>query len=548
MLNYVLTFSDENHMDYLFFKEHPDTKLLNNKDGCSKSVLTDELKYRILSHNSLASKNVRTVSAALLFKDYEFYCPMFLDWRGRLYTMNSLLSYQGDELTKSLLYFSKDKGQILNAEGLIALKIYIANCFGLNKISYYARLEWVENNMKSILSLDWSLISKAKDKLLFVAAILELKQYQENPNTFISRLPIFIDATCNGLQHLSSIIGDLNLANYVNLTRACKKDKPNDVYEFISEVIKVRLSKYKEEDSIKYEYGFLEGVKINRNFIKRCIMTVPYGVSISGMKDQLIEDHFIKVSIPVSIITSNSKKKKVLYKFKTDEFLENKEDIELKYLEGKEIYKLGKLIHSSLYETYPNLTKLVKYLKEMNILFKRFNLGNMWKTPTGLILEQKYLKQTKEVVIMSIGGKKKSYTMAKNIDVININKQHNAIVPNIIHSFDAGNITNLVKRLKKKNLKYPLITIHDCFATDANNIISLSLQVKYAFADIYRNKDFIDEYHKFAINHIESLGFVVKDGNIILADGTSISIPRKPDFVKEFDLDDNIAKANYFLN
>ena len=34
----------------------------------------------------------------------QFYFPLFFDWRGRMYTESTYLTFQGSELTKSLKY------------------------------------------------------------------------------------------------------------------------------------------------------------------------------------------------------------------------------------------------------------------------------------------------------------------------------------------------------------------------------------------------------------------------------------------------------------
>ena len=39
----------------------------------------------------------------------------------------------------------------------------------------------------------------------------------ENNSTYDSYFPIKLDASCNGFQHISLLIGDLNLAHHVNL-------------------------------------------------------------------------------------------------------------------------------------------------------------------------------------------------------------------------------------------------------------------------------------------------------------------------------------------
>jgi DNA-directed RNA polymerase len=47
-----------------------------------------------------------------------------------------------------------EEGFILDKNGLEALKIYIANCFGLGKKSYDKKLEWFELNEEKILDTD----------------------------------------------------------------------------------------------------------------------------------------------------------------------------------------------------------------------------------------------------------------------------------------------------------------------------------------------------------------------------------------------------------
>lgn len=63
-----------------------------------------------------------------------FYFPVRLDYRGRLYCTTEYLNYQGIDLAKGLLLFSR--GEIVNLSDQTAinyLKIFGANSFG-NKL------------------------------------------------------------------------------------------------------------------------------------------------------------------------------------------------------------------------------------------------------------------------------------------------------------------------------------------------------------------------------------------------------------------------------
>jgi DNA-directed RNA polymerase len=56
-----------------------------------------------------------------------------------MYTSRSALNMQGGELARGLIMFSK--GEVLNDNGLRALKVYTANAFGLDKKSKKHRID-----------------------------------------------------------------------------------------------------------------------------------------------------------------------------------------------------------------------------------------------------------------------------------------------------------------------------------------------------------------------------------------------------------------------
>lgn len=58
----------------------------------------------------------------------------------------------------------------------------------------------------------------------------------DNSNTthFITYQPIQLDATCNGYQHISMLVQDLNLAKHLNLVESDRKDVPDDFYSFVA--------------------------------------------------------------------------------------------------------------------------------------------------------------------------------------------------------------------------------------------------------------------------------------------------------------------------
>lgn len=171
---------------------------------------TRKIKTEIENNNSLfyLSKNIIGL-AKLLSNVSEFYFPLSLDWRGRIYCLSNYLTTQGNELSKSLILFSNgtpltrshltddDETQYVD-NGLRYLKVYGANLYGLDKHSIVDRINWVDDNHSKILEMDINFILKASEPLLFIAFSFEFKNYHKDPDNFVSRLPISLDATCSG--------------------------------------------------------------------------------------------------------------------------------------------------------------------------------------------------------------------------------------------------------------------------------------------------------------------------------------------------------------
>jgi DNA-directed RNA polymerase len=494
----------------------------------------DKELYATLKHNSQYYSDSSILQVALLLYNFVLYFPLFVEWRGRLFTESGFLSYQKSELARSLLLFNT--GSLLNSEGLNSLKTYTANCYGKDKLSYNKRLEWVEDNINKIINLDSDLIFSASEPLLFLACCFELKGYYENPKTFISKLPISNDATCNGLQHLSSMVQDTNLAIYVNICKSTKDEVPNDVYQYMVHKVNEKIKNTIREQP---EYVMLKYLNIIREFIKRGLMTIPYGVTPRGIANQLKTDHF-----------SLGKKidNKQTYVLKDNKFKNTEIDV---YFTYKEIFKLSQIIHSVLYDTFPTIKSLVEYLKEINSFLKKLTLLPIWLSPAGLIIEQKYVDMKEEKLNSSFLGRRRLLTILEPLkDKVNLRKQNQSIVPNIVHSFDAGNIAILVKQLLSNENYINLFTIHDCFATSANDVQLMKFQVRFAFMLLYSKKQFIEAYHEFIINYIKNSGYIVNcdETEVVLSRKKSLKIPIKPVFEQNKDFIDNILGSEYFIN
>ena len=155
----------------------------------------------------------------------------------------------------------------------------------------------MNKNSNFIYTLDENFIKKAEAPILFLAFCLEYKNVLLSDGIYITHLPVQFDASCNGIQHLSSLITDTNLAKKVNIIEASFKDIPNDLY---NECVKHIKDEIKNECLTKPEMSSLLKLDINRSFVKRTIMTIPYNVTYNGALNQ-IEDFFKKAGCSFEI-------------------------------------------------------------------------------------------------------------------------------------------------------------------------------------------------------------------------------------------------------
>lgn len=436
----------------------------------------------------------------------EFFIPVRIDFRGRLYCISEYLNYQSSELAKSLLIFSRpEKPYKGDRKAIGYLKAFGANCYGnkLDKKSWKDRIKWVDDNVNKIINFrGGELINKAENKLLFIAFCFEYNRFLESLNNendfFETYLPIQLDATCNGYQHLSLLSLDYNLAKELNLTKSCWDDEPKDFYNFIGvkliSYFKDKLGSVTLSDEERETYSRLINLNMVKNIIrkllKKAIMTIPYNVYFSSMTNY-IEENF-------EFIDENDINIK-----KGDRWCCLKEDPSIKIKE-KDISTLAKGIKIVLGDDRFKLNKLLAYLNGIAKICAELNLYIPWTLPSGVVVRQSYLK-LKEARLKVFCYTKKTFS----IKVPDQNKysktiQVRAFMPNLIHSLDAASLALLVDYYfsdKSSNVKN-IYTIHDCFAVTSNNIDNLLGFLKLVYYKIYSENNYLRQLDKEILHNI----------------------------------------------
>lgn len=549
-----IIFDTVNNLSSVGYKINTDVLEFILEKGIEYDLITDpdfkhpieikkinQKKLTISENNSLDSflskkqLEMNILGLALTFKNVpEFFIPVRIDNRGRVYCICDYLNYQGVELAKSLLLFSKgEKINKFDKQSIDYLKIFGGNCFGngINKKSYNDRVEWVNNNEEDILNFrNGKLIKEADSKLLFIAFCFEYVNYHNslfsNETYYISHFPIQLDATCNGYQHLSLLTGDEPLAGHLNLISGNKNTKPNDFYDFVALKINDYLISQLAEEKLKLNFSenvgeldvtskevvkkkiesFERLQKLNktRSLVKLPIMVRAYNASKLTMIDYF-KDNFDKV-----IVNPNDNKDLLESKFNitiNDDKVLFKDSLNNNvYLNNKDLALLVNIMEKVISNEFPKLNEFSLYLNEIAKICVNLNITISWPLPTGLKVNQYYV-DSEAIRLKPFKFRSKTFSIKVSSGKVNKRKQIRALMPNLIHSLDAASLCLLINMFYLNHCddskKINFFAIHDCFAVTANNVTNLIKYIKLVYIKIYSEDSYLEKFDIGIINIIK---------------------------------------------
>lgn len=493
-------------------------------------------ELRSILSNVYLQNNILSIAELYLSVD-KIYFPVRIDMRTRLYCVSEYLNYQSSDLAKGLLAFS-NPGVIYkhDDQAISYLKCYGASLYDstLAKKSMNYKIKWVDNNTDYIINFKSNdIINKSKEKACFLSFCFEYSRFIDfindvNATKFNTYLPIQLDASCNGYQHLSLLTRDEKVHKHLNLTPSTKDDEPSDLYNYmlikIREYIKHKVSNSLwESEEEKESLIRLDNIVLNRNILKKALMTFSYNASIPQMVNYIRE---MLKSHDLDDLNKNLKNYNNIFKNNIDnciidkpnsdtnddnkvEWVGNKKiykdntvytvggDLE-NYITNKDIYKFVKYFKIILYSEFPRMKLLNSYLRSIIKICTKQNTPIPWSLPSGAIVSQSYLS-SKILKVRPFAFIKSKYNFRTIIkDEFDSVKQLNVTMPNIIHSLDACSIALLYKGFSAEGYDN-IYTIHDCFAVTANNVELLIDLLKGVYIKIYSDNIYLanlDNYIK----------------------------------------------------
>ena len=469
-----------------------------------------------------------------------FYHRYSCDFRGRIYPGTAYLNEQSSDNAKGLLIY--DNEVEFGENGAYYLAVHTANCIGEDKLPLDDRVRFVNENMDVIIGwasdpmvhTDWMQTDKPWSTL---AACMEWKKYDEWVNSggdskeFKSALPIFIDGSNNGIQHLTALSLDETVAHLVSLNETKPGEVPGDVYMFIADKVWERLEvtdgELEEEEraemqrlidevreiKLRYEAAWknrkvrdqvykelvewrtnnrelikklwatfwlrVEDKSTRRKCVKRPVMTLGYGVTLAGVREQLFDD--------------------------TKELNED-----LRYKEKMWVTPMGDLVFNTCYEELPGPAGMLNLFKD---LANRANAKNEflgWSVPiTNFPVLQAYEEPTKVQVNANFQGQRIQLTVQKYEDMrLSKKDQLSGAAPNVVHSFDAAHLTLVVNACD-----FPVTMIHDSFGCHIGNMDKMFDIVRQQFIEFY-----VHDPLKQLLEQLESMDLMPNRGTLDLYD------------------------------
>ena len=280
-------------------------------------TIRPEVERAFYFKNDITANNERQKRLAHIKKIIDndanlFWHAWSLDWRGRMVAKAPLLSPQQSDLDRALIRFKEWKP--IQKTGWERFKIFLFDFFvgledkrftetPLKSFDNDERKNWVGKNEEilkeiaqkwkedknlKLLELDEPPKSKSVIFQRF-SALIEFKrllqQYDktgEDWSQVKSGHPVHVDASSNGLQHLSLLLDNKDLAKKVNVLE--NDGKKQDIYLEVSEKGKEywnagnsKLKKYLEKSLGPKKLDRIRDEVFTRNMAKQPTMTIFYG-------------------------------------------------------------------------------------------------------------------------------------------------------------------------------------------------------------------------------------------------------------------------------
>lgn len=435
-----------------------------------KREMTNWYEARKLAGTRYGRFYSATRSAEMFRESPAIHFVYFADSRGRLYPMTYGLNPQGSDLQKALLHFSDGK-PVSTPEAIRWFHVQGANKWGFDKATLAERAAWVVERQDLILSFAADPVNNsgwkdADSPLQFLAWAFEYAEWvKDTTGEFVSRLPISMDGSCNGLQNLSALLRDEIGGAATNLIPSAQMQ---DIYREVANRSTLRMKATAYDDPIKesvrrrwLEHG------ISRTLVKRSVMTTPYGVTRRAAIDYVVADYL--------------KEGKDEGTFAREEWM-----VAATVVMDSVWPAIGDVVvkgREAMSWLRASATKIVKSLPE-----EAEGLIT-WETPSGFPASQAYFESSIHKIKTRLHGPCQINVASEGEEApADATKHASGLAPNFVHSMDAAHLHLTTAAASLRGID-ALAMIHDDYGTHAADAEALYQIIREQFVIMYETHD-----------------------------------------------------------
>src|SRR5262245_35099350 len=434
-----------------------------------------------LSQRSVFISDMTTAKALACAE--RFYVPLNMDFRGRIYGIPHF-NFAREDRVRALFPFAD--GEPIGEEGLWWLKAHVAaradgNAWSRvekpSKLTRDQQVAWTDSNLPELrhigeavlrredpANIAWALQtidgkSSIDSPYQFLAACVELVQALEAIERgleFITRLPLTVDGSCNGLQHLCAMTRAKG-ARYVNLTKALEvppelADDPEAVAAANEAEDFYRLVAFLADRDTP---GLMDG-PFDRKIVKQPAMSYFYGSRTGGFaksKDGRWRAHGMT--------------RQVL------EILEERRKGSQSNSTTQDAKEIAKAIYKAIGDMVPSAKAVMTFLRHLTRLYAKEGKHLRWTSNLGQQLINCYYEPEEkdlEVKLLARSPTGARYWRRRTVTMVigdtnqfRTKKAVNSAPANYVHSLDADHLKLVALAAKSEGIA--MVSVHDCFGS-----------------------------------------------------------------------------------
>tara|TARA_R110000850_G_scaffold37065_5_gene97563 strand:+ start:202 stop:2583 length:2382 start_codon:yes stop_codon:yes gene_type:complete len=514
-----------------------------------KEAIMWNLKLIALKQQSKRTAHEYVIQKAEILKyEDKFYQTVELDYRGRFYYNETFFNFQGTDVARGLMQFAR--GVPMDASGERALAIHTASSYNesydinelpdyftsdykahlqseglesisVDKLTLDDRASWTNMNIEKIV--EWAnngeMRPEAEKPVAFLACCIEWKNLLKTDGEYLTHLPIQIDGSNNGWQHLGAMSKDEKTGDLVGLIpRIIQKDF---YVQTAKSLINLMPAWFKSKNMpMKY---------IRKGISKRGSMTRAYSAGEKTMGTNMFADchqEGFTDKFGITVEDCNNLAHNLIEAINqvcpgplsTMSYLQKLASFELgifKWYDGDG--KLADTKYRALKKERKDLMKIkektdqdLSSINDLTILLDTFESrlveGNgqnkiSWVTPSGFyVIYECYTTRQLECrgTIKGVGRIKHRGVEKTNFP--DARGYASGISPNFTHSMDSSHMSIVID-----NWDGDFAAVHDAFATHAPLVEDLLHVTKEVFIQMYDHDNFYDYIEDTLLSSTDNL-------------------------------------------